>query len=584
MSSSSTPPSLPDFLFNAWQLRQDAASEAEARGDFKDWDASSLCSAYLKYQLNSYERDLQARIQTSAPSLISLSVIQILESLESSTDLPTDIKTLAAQVDGITLQRILLDPRTPYCVLRLVDASTSVNIKGSSGDRKLIDIDEAVRASEQYVCSKRPKSSEKHLVTLEDLSRLFGPLDADGLLTLRRKTPPKGGFEFLDQKRKPLVRIQGTDAAFIKKFDRVTKGILKGLDWDHVFVQGGMVINTLLHTDPTKDFEGDIAECDIDLYLYDLTPEEANLKVEEIYKIWSGNLWSNSGSNSPHIVVKNAQTINLIPQYPSRRIQIILKLLHSPLQSLLRIDLDACAAGFDGSRVFMLPRCARAIETGYSVFTLDLIWGHRLASRRESQENRVFKYADRGFGLRILPSYCRSLGKDLGGMTLSDVKDSSIDGNEVPTGPTRVLGGEPGLKTIRRLAYLARNFVHRYCELTREFWRNAGILSFQDNNAGNTIDEHGNDQDVRIMNGSPKSTRDVTEPNQPSLVITLSNLDGINMHDGFPNGPNSLGIFELFMRHCEAWRLDTESKVMYVYLLAHEGRTYPVLSWTVQSH
>jgi len=36
----------------------------------------------------------------------------------------------------------------------------------------------------------------------------------------------------------------------------------------------------------------------------------------------------------------------------------------------------------------MLPRCARALETGYTAFTMDLVYGHHLGDRRATQEMR----------------------------------------------------------------------------------------------------------------------------------------------------------------------------------------------------
>lgn len=526
MASTSMSPSLPEFLFNGWQFRPNDIVDAKKRDDLQGWNVSSLCSAYLKYQLDGYERELQAHDQVSPPSLISLSVGHILEQLRLSIDLPADVKTVAASLDLGLLHRILQDPRTPYPTLRLFDTSNSTTIKRSGGNRKIIDIDEAVLASEQIVRSSKVKPSG-YLVTLKDLSRLFGPLDTDGLIAFKRKSPPKGGFEFLDQKRKRLVQIQGTDAAFIRTFDRVTRGLFKGLDWNHVFIQGGMVLHTLLHTAPSKDDEGDIAECDIDLYLYGLTPEEANIKVEEIYKVYAANI-----GHSKLVVVKNANIINFIPQYPDRRLQIVLKLLHSPLESLLRVDLDACAVGFDGSQVFMLPRCARAIETGYLVFTMDLLWGHRLGNRRETSQHRVFKYANRGFGLRILPSYCQSLEKSKSADTALPGKDNlSAIGLEARAGPTRIIEGEPGLKTLRRIAYLAENFVRR-C-----YFGPARIISY------------------------------VGDDSVPDILLYA--LDGYHMHAGIPDGPDGLGTFELLMRHCEAWRLDAMGLAQYVGLGVH---------------
>lgn len=591
MASISSP--LPDLLFNGWRLRHELYDEAYQRGDFQRWTVSSLCSAYLQYQLQRYER---AETQQSPPSLYSISFRRMLEILRSSTNQQADASTVADCLESTTLQRILQDPHTPYALLRLFDALPSTIIHASEADRTLADIDEAVLASERYIRSCKAKPNHGYLVTLDDMSNLFGPLGTDGFLPLKRRSPPKGGFEFLDQKKKSLLRIHGTDASFIKTFDRVTQGILKGLNWDHVLIAGGMVLNTLLYTDDiSEDPHGDIKDCDIDLYLYGLTPCEANRKVEEIYKAWSSNLAKSDGDGAipRHVVVKNARTINFIPEYPSRRVQIILRLSPSPLDILLRSDLDACALGFDGSRVLMLPRCARAMETGYSTFTMDLIWGHHLGNRRETQEIQVFKYADRGFGLRILPSYVRSLEKDNFGDTASSqqvpprISPDPNGGTRVRrdrTEPARVFEGEPGLKTLRRIAYLARQFVHR-CYfgpskvLVHRERRAHDDTSDEDTPDEDTVghaaleEEHAEEDKVHV-DGYLEEGEGAPFGDDCFPVIRLSTLDGCSMHVGQPDGARSLGVFEVFMRHCEAWRLDAMGLAQYVssWKISHMAR------------
>ncbi|KAL8761726.1 MAG: hypothetical protein Q9184_002168 [Pyrenodesmia sp. 2 TL-2023] len=625
MAPSSTSSTLPEVLFNGWRLRKHDISEAQERGDLKDWTVSSLCSEYLQYQLQRHEREVATKTQV-CPSLVSLSVGRIVATLKSSTNLPADVKAVAEDLASTTLHRILQDPRTPYVVLRAFDSLASTTIRGSNGDRKLVDIDEAVLAAERHVRSSGIKLSDGYLVTLGDVSRMFGPADAAGLIPLNRKSPPKGGFEFLHQKRKKTVRIQGTDARFVKTFDRVTQDTLKGLDWSHVFVAGGMVLNTLLHVDDLpKDIHGDIKDCDIDLYLYNLNSEEANRKVDEIYKVWCANVLDHdSSSNIPparHMVVKNAKTINFIPEYPGRRVQIILKLLPSPLDVLLNFDLDICALGFDGTRVLMLPRCARALETGYSTFTMDLIWGHHLGNRRETQEIRVFKYADRGFGLRILPSYVRSLEQDKFGDTASLQQFHPLlgDDDEVERagcGSSRIFEGETGLKSLRRISYLARKFVHR-CYFGRrkvlDHSERAGHIRerYDDDWNDSTSDDEfdGLDEDMSEADETDGEVRseevsdeaeaeenmsiegqpaehasgktgflgpwnDQSEDDQLCIdecskadenlvdgldscpIIRLCAMDGLTTHMGLPDGPKSLAVFEVLMRHCEAWRLD----------------------------
>lgn len=442
----------------------------------------------------------------------------LLDHLSRSTNLEADVKLTGESLGQVTLRHILQDPRTPYVIFRMFDASRHTAVRG--GTRKIADVDEAILTSEQYIRSQNPKPSN-FLVTLDDLKQIIGPPDQHGNTTFKRKDTPKGGFEFFDQKRNRKMQIVGTDTNFKESFHRVTNGCLDGLDWQHVFVIGGMVLNTLLHTNglnqasqkSLKSTQKGVLTCDIDLYLYDLTSEEANRKIEHIYEVWYKNTRgcqdsSTASEAADQMIVKTAKTITFIPRYPSRRIQIVLKILPSPLDLLLNVDLDACALGFDGSRVLMLPRAARALETGYSTFTMDLIWGHHLGNRRESQEPRVFKYADRGFGLRILPSYVRSLEE-------TSYREIECIVQDDRSGPTRIFENEPGLKTLRRIAHMAQDFVQR---------RYFGVHK-------PTIPE---------INAKDK------EHSKP--LITSSALKGYHQH--------GLAIFEVLMRCCAAWRMD----------------------------
>ncbi|KAJ6532756.1 hypothetical protein DFH09DRAFT_133862 [Mycena vulgaris] len=144
---------------------------------------------------------------------------------------------------------------------------------------------------------------------------------------------------------------------------------------------------------------------DIDIYVYGLTPGEANEKIKHLFDTFRANL----PAGAPTLVVRNCTTITFYARYPLRRIQIVLKLAESPKSVLLNFDLDVCAMGWDGTTLWMLPRAARALETGRGVFTMNLIRGHYLSDRRASTQERIFKYADKGYGLRFLPSYLSSL-------------------------------------------------------------------------------------------------------------------------------------------------------------------------------
>ncbi|KAL8761665.1 MAG: hypothetical protein Q9184_002230 [Pyrenodesmia sp. 2 TL-2023] len=73
-------------------------------------------------------------------------------------------------------------------------------IRGSNGDRKLVDIDEAVLAAERYIRSSETKPNDGYLVTSEDLSNIFGCVKdvakSGGLLpaTFRSHWPSSGNY------------------------------------------------------------------------------------------------------------------------------------------------------------------------------------------------------------------------------------------------------------------------------------------------------------------------------------------------------------------------------------------------------
>ena len=556
--------SLPPFTFDGWRLQPER--RAKTTQQLKDFTTSSLARAILEYQLDKHFAT--PKPSASAPSLTSLTMGKILEELPKSPDLTENVRTVAESLDFPTLRQLLDDRRTPYQLLRTFLALPQTVAKGN---RKIVDVDEAVLRNERYIRSRDSNQDGKYLVPLEDLSKMLSetPRD-DGLISFRRKDPPKGGLEILDTLRKRELAIQPNSSSFAEAFERITDGALRGLDWSNVIVAGGIVLTTLLHTDRSKDGEKEVMDPDIDLYIYGLGAEDANRKVEEIHDAWVRHLPPSGLAD--RLVVKSAKTINLISDYPIRRVRIILELLPSPIDVLLKFDLDACAICFDGSRVLMLPRCARAIETGYSVFTMDLIWGHHLSERRASQQVRIFKYANRGFGLRILPSYVRSLEEDnleaavfqksrspaSAGNRNHDEDDDDEDDKTLPWSPLdrKPCGKEPGLKSLKRIAYLGQDFLHRYyfgatsLAISQQQYHRQRILA----DPNKTGTEHVINQELenewnelfartvgtRKANERRKAVGDPSERTSMSLAALDSS--------GASN-------FEVFMRYCEAWRL-----------------------------
>ncbi|KAK0440675.1 uncharacterized protein EV420DRAFT_1485883 [Desarmillaria tabescens] len=164
----------------------------------------------------------------------------------------------------------------------------------------------------------------------------------------------------------------------------ITNNVLDGLQWDHVIVAGGIVLGTLLcpsiaseiRDTATANTIEEWQSSDLDVYIYGLGPEEANEKIRHISSVYQRNL----PPGFPFLVVRNSQTVTLYSKWPRRHVQIILKLVLTPVDVLLNFDLDICSVGYNGEQVFMLPR--------------------------------LFKYADKGYGLRFPPSYISALGHD----------------------------------------------------------------------------------------------------------------------------------------------------------------------------
>ena len=129
-----------------------------------------------------------------------------------------------------------------------------------------------------------------------------------------------------------------------------------------VVAAGGVVLGALLAPQSTEEqmgVEACWAASDIDLFIYGLDQKQAEAKAQHIYDIYCANV----PDSQRVLVVRSSKTVTLYSDYPTRRVQIVLKLNRSPLAVLLNFDLDICAVAWDGYRVYMLPRAARALES-----------------------------------------------------------------------------------------------------------------------------------------------------------------------------------------------------------------------------
>ena len=530
---------LPPYLLNAYRFRDSDEYPVNLASQLQGWIGSSLGEHYLKYQLTRHRAPVHGHTPNhTTPSLLSCVVGSILHSLKSSEDLPAAVEEVYRQFEPLHLREILNDPRISYQILRTFSRHPEFTMVAPKGIRTVVDIDEAVLRNERYIRTlTNINQRNKYLVNLKDLyCTVPFHTHVENSVIFIRKEPPKGGFEILNAKRKRELQIASSETNFGISFSRITKGALRGLHWSNVIAAGGVALASLLQvSDRSRDLE--INEPNISLYIHGLQPDAANRKLHEIHDTWASNL----PPNAQKLVVKSVRAIDLLTDCPERSIRIILKLYPSPIDVLLESDLDACAIGFDGSGVLMLPRCARAIETGYSVFTMDLVWGCPREGRRASSIHSLFAYAERGFGIRILPSYAGFLEDDTfqeidveelhlndpesdADKDEMDEEEMQRNTHEILQTPRRTCSREPGLKELKRVARLAEGYVHDL--YLRQQNREAARAPLQD-------PYRAHEERITLM--------DILE------------LDGV--FSGSSYGLSDGQGFEVLMRYCELWRL-----------------------------
>ena len=90
-----------------------------------------------------------------------------------------------------------------------------------------------------------------------------------------------------------------------------------------------------------------------------------------------------------HQTIRTKNAITIASQYPTRHVQIVLRLYRSISEILTGFDVDCSCFAYDGHQVYGTPRAIAAFVTQMN--TVDL------TRRSPSYENRLSKYAHRGF-------------------------------------------------------------------------------------------------------------------------------------------------------------------------------------------
>ncbi len=122
---------------------------------------------------------------------------------------------------------------------------------------------------------------------------------------------------------------------------------------------------------------------DVDLFIHGLNEEQAVEKIKQIETKIRDSILSETTT------IRTKHAITIASQYPTRHVQIVLRLYKSVSEILTGFDVDCSCVAYDGGQVWAAPRAVAAYVTQTN--TIDL------SRRSPSYENRLSKYSHRGF-------------------------------------------------------------------------------------------------------------------------------------------------------------------------------------------
>ncbi|GBG27761.1 Serine/threonine-protein phosphatase 6 regulatory ankyrin repeat subunit A [Hondaea fermentalgiana] len=177
---------------------------------------------------------------------------------------------------------------------------------------------------------------------------------------------------------------------------------LQFMNWDNIVAAGGAISACVQpipeeHSDSLlqkRSYYHEVAygASDVDLFLYDLTPEQANRKLLDIYDALC------AACPFEVICFRSANAVTMVSQYPYRHVQVVLRIYSSPYEVLAGFDVDCCTFLYDGQQVYTTARGHAALMLGAN--TIDM------SRRSPSYEMRLAKYGSRGFEV-IVPGFSR---------------------------------------------------------------------------------------------------------------------------------------------------------------------------------
>ncbi|KAF2643091.1 hypothetical protein P280DRAFT_243784 [Massarina eburnea CBS 473.64] len=201
------------------------------------------------------------------------------------------------------------------------------------------------------------------------------------------------GLDEEERREDGSLAVVGGLEEFRTNFSLFGESALADLKWDGVVAAGSSVVSSLLPV-PEKYRKSKrvlrqyyhellAPASDIDLFLYGMSEEEAVKKICEIEKSIKDSILTETTT------VRTKNAITIASQYPTRHIQIVLRIYKSVSEILTGFDVDCSCAAYDGKQVWAAPRALTAYMTQCN--TVDL------TRRSPSYENRLSKYSHRGF-------------------------------------------------------------------------------------------------------------------------------------------------------------------------------------------
>ncbi|KAI1467469.1 ankyrin [Daldinia caldariorum] len=180
---------------------------------------------------------------------------------------------------------------------------------------------------------------------------------------------------------------------FRRNFGIFSESSLAEMDWSNVVAAGSSVVNCLLPVpDRYNSSKRALREyyhqkfcpaSDVDLFLYGLDEQQAIEKIKDIEARVRDAILSEV------TVVRTKNAITICSQYPTRHIQIVLRVYRSISEILTGFDIDCSCAAYDGEQVYCTPRALASYIT--QINPIDL------SRRSPSYENRLSKYSHRNF-------------------------------------------------------------------------------------------------------------------------------------------------------------------------------------------